>query len=416
MTNKYQLIEAVQLEKYAQLAVKVGVNIQKGQLLVIHASIEDGIFARLLQRVAYDAGASHVVMDWFDLYTDKLFYLRAADEWIDLAPDWKVHQYEEWDLAGAAYLHIESEHPELFSAVLPERLARFQKSSKLKTKVHRMKMRTYEQRWSIVAVPSTSWATKAFPHLKEDEAVIALWHGILKGARATREDPTHDWQLHGEHFNSIKKTLDDYQFETLHFTNELGTDLKVGLPKNHRYIGGAVCDKQGISFFPNIPTEEVFTAPHKLKVNGKLVASKPLSYDGKVVEHFYLIFKEGRIVDYAAKKGQDVLESLLNMDEGSRYLGEIALVSSQSPLAKTGILFYSTLFDENTASHIGIGHAFAKTLENGDQLSETELASAGLNRSLLLVNITFGTDDMSVIGITNKDEEILIMEAGSFNI
>lgn len=414
--NKYEYIEKEQLKKYAELAVYKGINVQKGQLVVIQCEIEDAIFARLIQTVAYDAGASNVVVDWSDGQTEQLFYQHATDEWMDHAPDWLATRYEEWDNKGAAYLIIESENPGLLAESLSEKKLRYGKSLMTKVKEHSLKTRSYEQRWSILDVPNLNWAKKVFPELSEEVALSFLWQAILKGARADGENPTKDWEAHGETLKRIKKYLNETQFESLHFTNNLGTDLKVGLVKNHRYIGGDSRDQRGIPFFANIPTEEIFTAPHRFKVDGHLVATKPLSYHGSLIEDFTLSFKAGLIVDYTARNGLEALKSIIETDEGSSYLGEISLVDNRSPLSQMDLLFYTTLFDENTGCHIGIGNAFPHNIENGAQLSEVELEEAGLNRSLTLVNITFGTADMKVIGLKNKGEEILIMEDGCFQI
>lgn len=412
--GKYELVSEEQLKKYAKLAVRAGVNVQKNQLVIIHSDIENATFARLIQKAAYEAGASNVVMDWTDEQSTKEFYLYATDDAIDHYPDWQATRYKEWDHAGAAYIHIISENLDVFGGISSERISRFQKASRTKLKAYHAKIRSHEVRWCLLVVPSFAWATKVFPHLRKDEALQSLWQLILQGARADGENPIEDWKNHDEAFESRKKILNDTQFEALHFTNSIGTDLVVGMPKNHLYIGGGVKDKEGIAFFPNIPTEEIFSAPHKNKVTGKLVATKPLIYGGSIIDDFYLIFKDGRITDYNAATGQEVLQSLIETDEGSHYLGEIALVSNDSPLSQTNTLFYNTLFDENTACHIGIGNASPSNLQNGSNLSEEELKEAGLNTSLLLVNVTFGTEDMKVVGIKEEGEEVLLMKSGDF--
>ncbi|RYI27612.1 aminopeptidase [Bacillus infantis] len=410
----YEFISEAQLKKYAELAVRAGVNLQKNQLLVIHSDIQNAVFARLIQSAAYEAGASNVFIDWTDEQSSKEFYLHAADRDIDHFPDWQAARFKEWEDAGAAYIHIISENLDVFKEVSPERISRFQKASRTKLKDYHAKIRSHEIRWCLLAVPYVSWAAKVFPNLSREEALYSLWELILKGSRADGKDPIKDWESHNRAFESRKKILNDSQFEALHFTNSRGTDLLVGLPENHRYIGGGVTDKNGIPFFPNIPTEEIFTAPHKNKVNGKLAGTKPLIYGGSVIDEFYLIFKDGMITDYYAAKGQEVLQNLIETDEGSHYLGEIALVSNKSPLAQTDTLFYNTLFDENTACHIGIGNASPSNIQNGIGQSEEELKAAGLNASLLLVNVTFGTEDMKVVGIKEDGTEVLLMKDGDF--
>ncbi|WP_367617964.1 aminopeptidase [Shouchella lehensis] len=254
---------------------------QKNQLVIIHSDIENVTFARLIQKAAYGAGASNVIIDWTDEQSTKEFYLHAAEDAIDYFPNWQSARSEEWDKAGAAYIHIISENINLFSGISPKRVDRFQTTSRTKLKAHYAKVRSHEVRWCILAVPCFSWASQVFPYLSKEEAMKSLWQLILKGARADGENPIDDWKIHDRAFEARKKFLNDSQFEALHFTNSRGTDLLVGMPKKHLYIGGGVLDKKGVQFFPNIPTEEIFSAPHKSKVKGTLVATKPDQTGGK---------------------------------------------------------------------------------------------------------------------------------------
>lgn len=414
--GKYGLVSEEQLKNYAELAVRTGVNVQKNQLVIIHSDIENVTFARLIQTAAYEVGASNVVIDWTDEQSTKEFYLRASDDILGNFPNWAASRFEEWDEAGAAYIYILSENFDVFQDVSPNRISRYTKASRTKLKSHHAKIRSHELRWCLLHIPSKSWARKVFPNLLEDDAVESLWQLILKSARAEGQNPIKDWDSHGKAFESRKRSLNDSHFKTLYFTNSLGTDLQVGMPKNHLYIGGGVIDKQGIPFFPNIPTEEIFSAPHRNKVNGRLVASKPLIYDGNIIDNLSLEFKEGKIIHYHASTGIEILKNIIETDEGSRYLGEIALVSNRSPLAQSNTLFYNTLFDENTACHIGIGNASPSNLQNGSNLTEAELKEAGLNTSLLHVNVTFGTDDMKVVGMKEDGGEVLLMKNGDFQI
>lgn len=405
------IISDPQLKKYAELAVRAGVNLQKDQLLIINSDIQHAGFARLIQTAAYEAGASNVVIDWKDEQSSKEFYIHAADRFIDHIPDWQAARFKEWNDEGAAYIHIISDN--VLEDVSAERIQRFQKASRTKLKDYYSKVRSHKVRWCLIAVPCVDWAAKVFPNLSKEEALQSLWELIVSGARADGESPIDDWREHHRAFESRKKFLNESRFEALHFTNKRGTDLVVGLAKNHLFIGGAVTDEQGIPFFPNIPTEEIFTAPHKNRVNGKLVGTKPLIYGGNIIEDFHLIFTEGRITDYYAANGQEALQHLIETDEGSHYLREIALVSTKVPLAQANTLFYKTLFDENTACHIGIGDASPSTIIDGLHKSEHELKDAGLNSSLLSVNVTFGADDMNVVGV-KEGREIPVMEGGDF--
>jgi aminopeptidase len=414
MKGIYELVSEEHLQKYAELAVRIGVNVQRNQLVVIHSDLKNVTFARLIQTAAYEAGASNVVMDWTDEKSTQAFYIHASDDAIDHFPDWQHTRFKKWDDAGAAYIHIISENFGVFKDVSPERISRFQKAFRTKLEDYYAKIRSHKVRWCLLAVPSFSWAAKVFPYVSKEEAVQSLWQAILSGARADGTHAIKDWENHDQSFESRKAFLNDRQFDALHFTNSRGTDLIVGMPNNHVFIGGGVTDPQGIQFFPNIPTEEIFSAPHKDKVNGKLVATKPLVYGGRVLYDVSIIFQDGRITAYDAATGQEALQRLIETDEGSHYLGEIALASNHSPLAQANMLFYNTLFDENTTCHIGIGNASPSNLQHGSNLSEKALKEAGLNTSLLLVNVAFGTEDMNVVGMKEGSTEVLLMKDGDF--
>ncbi|WP_027847433.1 aminopeptidase [Marinococcus halotolerans] len=412
--NIEELVSEESLKKYADLAVRMGVNVQKKQLVVIHSDIKHVTFARFVQRAAYEAGASSVVMDWSDEWSTQTFYLHAADKAIDHVPDWKKARINEWDKASAAYIHLISESFDVFADISPARFSRYQKAYRTKLESYYAKMRSHEVRWCLLAVPSSAWATKVFPHLRKEEALQSLWQVVLHGARADGKYPIKDWENHDRAFESRKTFLNNRQFGALHFINSQGTDLVIGMPDNHVFLGGGVTDTKGIPFFPNIPTEEIFSAPHKNKVSGRLVATKPLVYGGRVIEDVSLTFQDGRITSYSAAHGQEALQRLLETDEGAICLGEIALVSSHSPLAQTNTLFYNTLFDENTACHIGIGNASPSNLQHSSNLSEQALEEAGLNTSLLSVNVAFGTEDMKVVGVEQEGAETILMKDGDF--
>ena len=414
--NKYDLINKKQLERYAELAVKVSVNVQPGQLMIISCPVEDYFFARLVQKHAYTVGAGNVIIDWEDDFSTKAFYLNAVEEYIGDFPCWEVEKYKVWDESDACYLHIRTEHPNLFSDVSPEKITRHTKIKRKKLTDHRAKKSAYQTRWGIIMVPSEQWAKKMFPNLEIEEALICSWNSILYAGRVTGDNPVQDWTKHGETFKSVIKFLDDIQFKTLHFRNSLGTDLTVGLVKNHRFIGGSCRDAKGIDFFPNIPTEEVFTNPHKYKVNGKLVASKPFIYAGNIIEDVVLEFENGKIINHSASKGYNTLTAFLNTDEGTRYLGEIALAVPDSPLGQINHLFYSTMFDENTGCHIGIGSSNPSCMKNAYELKEMDFDKIGLNKSCLLVNMTIGTKDMTVMGISSVGKQVKIIENGNYVI
>ncbi|MFK3939235.1 aminopeptidase [Alkalihalobacillus sp. NPDC078783] len=412
----YEYVNNKHLGGYAELAVRLGVNVQKDQLVIIHSDIEHATFARLIQRFAYESGASNVWIDWADQQSTNDFYIHAAEKAMDHIPNWQLDRFSEWNDKGAVYIHIRSESFEYVVDIPSDRISRYEKAYRTKLQHHYAKIRSHEIRWCILAVPSFSWANKVFPHLPREEALQLLWQQMLHGARADGDNPIKDWESHNREIEHRKNSLNKSQFTALHFKNARGTDLTVGLPENHIFLGGSAMDREGIPFFPNIPTEEIFSAPHKNNVNGKLVAAKPLIYGGSIINDVSIAFKNGRIIDYDAASGKDVLQSLIETDEGSQYLGEIALVSNQSPLAQTNTLFYNTLFDENTACHIGIGNASPSNLHNGQYLSSEELEAVGLNTSILHVNVAFGTEDMNVIGVYDDGKEVLLMKQGKFQV
>ena len=318
-------------KKYAALAVRVGVNLQKRQPLIIHSDIRHADLARLVQAEAYEAGASSVFIDWSDRESEKAFLLHADESAIDHFPDWQAARFEEWEDAGAAYIHIISEGADALRGASAGRIGRSQKAARAKLRGHHEKIRSHRVRWCLLVAPCIEWAVKVFPDLTEQEALRSLWDRVLRGSRADAPDITQAWHDHHRCLGLRRDFLNEQQFESLHFTSDTGTNLSIGLPRNHLYIGGGVVDDEGVLFFPNMPTEELFTAPSKFNANGRLVATKPLIHEGRVMDEFSLVFEGGRIVGYHARKGQDVLREIIEMDEGSRYLGEIALASNRSP-------------------------------------------------------------------------------------
>jgi len=402
------------LKKYAELLVFAGGNVQKGQPVVIGGNVNDAEFIRMVQSAAYDAGASEVAVDWQDDEITRTTYLRAADEIFETYPDWRVDRFKFYDDRGTVYLHISSSDPDMLSGVNPERIKTLTKVSRQKLKPHSTLTMSNALRWSVLAVPSAKWAKKVFPNLPQDDAVQKLWQAILKAARADGENPITDWKKHRENFTERKNFLNSKQFAKLHFANGLGTDLFVGMPKNHVWIGGGDVGQDGVDFFPNIPTEEVFSAPDRNNVNGKVVASMPLSFQGNLIEDFSIVFKDGRAVEYHAKNNEEILKNIIEMDDGSHYLGEVALVENSSPISQMGILFYNTLFDENASSHLAVGKAYPNCVKGGNDMSEEELKAAGINDSIMHVDFMFGTADMQVVGISEDGTETLLMQNGEF--
>ena len=402
------------LKKYAELLVRAGGNVQKGQPVVVSCDVNDACFGRMVQGYAYEAGASEVIMEWTDGPTTRARFLHGSDELFDTFPQWTVDKLKYNDDRGAVYLRIESSDPDLLAGVDPSRLMRATKAARAATKDHSTLLMTNVLRWSICAVPSPAWAKKVFPNLSEDEAIQRLWGHILKGARADGDNPIADWDTHKQNFVKRVDYLNKKAFKSLRITTGIGTDITLGLVKNHVWVGGGDVDKNGIPFFPNLPTEEIFTMPHRDQAEGRVVASMPLSYQGNLIEGFEMTFKNGRVESYKAEKNQETLASIVEMDEGARRLGEVALVANSSPIGQMGTLFYNTLFDENAAAHLALGKAYPNNMAGGDKLTPEELTAAGGNDSLLHVDFMFGTADMRVVGIGEDGSETVFLDNGEF--
>lgn len=402
------------LKKYAELLVRAGGNVQKGQLVIIGATVEEVNFARLVQDAAYDAGASEVIIDWVDDISTRARFLRGADEIFDDFPEWRVNKFKYQDDKGAVYLRIISSDPDYLAGVDSDRLMRFTKATNMAVKDHTELMMSSRLRWSLLAVPSPAWAKKVFPGLSEEKAMEKLWEHILKGARADGDDPIADWNIHRGNFAKRVNYLNGQNFKSLRITTGIGSDFTIGLVKNHVWEGGGDEDKNGIPFFPNLPTEEIFTMPDRNVAEGRVVASMPLSYNGSLIEGFEMTFKNGKVVSYKADKNQDTLKTIIEIDEGAGRLGEVALVANSSPISQMGTLFYNTLFDENASAHLALGRAYPKNIKNGDKLSKEAFLAAGGNDSLIHVDFMFGTADMCVVGIKEDGTEVKFFENGEY--
>ena len=409
-------MDQVTLKKYAELLVKTGVNIQKGQTLVISCPVEAAPFARLVVEAAYKAGARQVVMRWGDEQISRLTYLHAPEDLFDEFPEWRKEFYLTHAREGAAFMSIYASDPEAMKGVDPNRIMRSQIAANQAIKEYSDRLMANKNRWLVASVPTKAWAKKVFPNLTEDEAVANLWDAIIKATRADQDDPVKAWEEHSKQLHKRVEFLNNIRFKSLHFKNALGTDLVVELPEKHLWAGGSEKSADGISFNPNIPSEEVFTLPKKDGVNGVDYSSKPLNYNGDLIDEFFLTFKDGEIVDYQAKVGYDSLKSLIETDEGSRYLGEVALVQYDSPISRSNILFYNTLFDENASCHLAIGRAYPTSLIGGDEMTEEELALNGANYSINHVDFMFGTEDLDIVGKTYDGQTIQVFKDGNFVI
>lgn len=403
------------LRKFAKLAVVTGVNIQPGQMLLLSTPIEAKEFAKLIVEEAYMAGAGYVDVQFSDAEISKFHFQYASDKYLYDVPEWSIQKLHYYMDEKAARLSISSPNPEAFKGVDPARIAAAAKASAPKTAFFRKFSMASGSQWSIVAWPNPVWAKKVFPNKSEEEGMEALLDAILYASRVTdTNDPVQEWKEHTARLANNSKTLNDYHFKSLKFKNSAGTDMTIDLVDKHIWAGGAEVSLNGFDFAPNIPTEEVFTMPHSHGVNGRVVATLPLNYNGKLIEDFYLDFKDGEVVVYGAKKEQDTLKYLLEMDEGSKRLGEVALISHDSPISNLNILFYNTLFDENASCHLALGNAYTMNIEQGNDLPEEELIKQGYNKSMVHVDFMFGSHDMEIDGVTENGELVPVFRKGNF--
>jgi len=402
------------LEKYALLLVKTGINIQKNQTLVINSPIECAPFTRIVSKIAYEEGARDVVINWRDELSSKIRYLNAPEEVFDEFPEWHRDFYLFNARLGAAFLSISASDPELMKDVNPQRMSKSNKASSNAIKEYRDRLMSNRNVWCIASIPTVAWAKKVFPELSRDDALEKLWNSIFKTVRVDTEDPVASWEIHKSNLKTSMDFLNSNNFKYLEYKNSLGTNLKIELPEGHLWLGGSDYTPEGIEFIANMPTEEVYTLPKKDGVNGVVISSKPLNYNGNLIEKFSLTFKHGKIVDYKAEVGQDILKSIIETDEGSHYLGEVALVPYNSPISNSNILFYNTLFDENASCHLAIGKAYPVCIKNGENLSDGELAKLGVNDSFMHEDFMVGTEDLKITGITVEGKEIAVFENGNF--
>ncbi|MEK3885543.1 aminopeptidase [Paenibacillus sp. PL2-23] len=401
------------LHKYADLIVRTAVHIQQGQELWINAPIHVPELVRLIVKQAYEAGAKKVHVEWRDEQVTKLTYGLAPDEAFEDYPAWRAQAMTALAEQGGAYLLIHSEDPELLKGIDPSRISKFSRVSSAALATFRSYMSSKRMTWSIVAAPSEGWAKLVFPELQGEDAVEALWEAIFRIVRVSDEDPVAAWESHNNNLLAKRAYLESKQYKSLHYKAP-GTDLIIELPDNHLWNGGISRNEQGHTFNPNVPTEEVYTAPHRDGTRGVVRSTKPLSYQGNLIENFSLTFENGRVVDFTAEKGYDSLKAMLDLDHQSRYLGEAALVPHRSPISASNIIFFNTLFDENASNHLALGNAYPTCIQGGASMSREELEQAGLNQSILHVDFMIGSAEMDIDGITKDGQAEPVFRQGNW--
>jgi aminopeptidase len=403
------------LDSYARLTVKAGLNLQPGQQLLITAPLNAVPLVRRITEHAYKAGATLVTTMYADDVTTLARFQHAPDDGFDVAPNWLFEGMAEAFRGGAARLAIAGENPALLAGQDPKKLSRANKARSIAYRPALELITGFAINWCVIAAATPAWAKSVFPGLAEDEAVARLWSAIFACTRADLPDPVAAWDRHNADLARRTEFLNDRRYRALKYSGP-GTDLMLGLAEEHEWKGGAARARNGVICNANLPTEEVFTAPHKDMVDGTVRSSKPLSYQGSLIDGIKVRFERGRIVEMTAEKGEDAFRSLISTDEGAARLGEVALVPHSSPISKSGIIFNNTLFDENAASHIAVGQSYTENIRDGGKRSKEELAALGANSSLVHVDWMIGSGELDIDGISADGKAEPLMRKGEWAI
>lgn len=406
-------IDENKLEKLAEVAVRVGLNLQKGQDLVITAPLAAAPLARLITKHAYIAGGGLVTTFYSDEVTTLMRYAHASDENFDRATNWLYEGMAKAYAGGSARLAISGDNPMLLSSQDSSKVARANRALSTAYKPALEHISNFNINWNIVSYPNPSWAKQMFPDVGADTAVKQLADAIFAASRVDLADPVAAWQNHNAELAKRSAWLNGQRFAALHFSGP-GTDMTVGLADDHEWHGGATNAKNGVLCNPNIPTEEVFTTPHAYRVDGTVSSTKPLSHQGTLIDNIQVRFEAGRIVEAKATKGEEVLKKVLETDEGASRLGEVALVPHSSPISASGLLFYNTLFDENAACHIALGQCYSKCFVNGASLTQEEIAAKGGNSSLIHIDWMIGSGQVDIDGITPEGTRVPVFRKGEW--
>ena len=405
-------MKKTEMRKYAQLIVRVGANVQKGQEVRVFASLDQPEFIKMLAEECYKAGASRVTVDWSYPELTKLAarYMKLRD--LSETREWEKARMQDMVDHLPVRIFIESEDPDGLRGINQKYFKAYAEKVKV-SKPYRDAIDNKHQ-WCIAAVPGEAWAKKVHPELSKHAAVEQLWKDILYTARADGADPVADWEEHNRDLKARSKYLNDLHLRELHYHSANGTDFKVGLIPTAEFHAGRDTTMQGVIYDPNMPTEEVFTSPDRRTAEGIVYATKPLSYQGQLIENFSVRFEKGRAVEVKAEKGQKVLEEIINMDEGCHYLGEVALVPKESPINQSGLLFYNTLFDENAACHLALGFGFDECIKGFENMSKEELYEIGVNDAHGHTDFMIGSDDLSIDGVDENGKVHPIFRNGTW--
>lgn len=402
-----------QLQKYAELLVKVGLNVQEKEPVYIQASINASEFVHLVVEEAYKIGAEDVKVSYKDDRIAQLKYQYEPESFFENVKQYDIDEKMDYLDRKAAFLSIVSSSPDSLKDADPNKIRKAMAANGKAFKDYMVAVQSDRMSWCVASYPSVGWAKMMFPELSDDEAVNKLLETILKTVRVDQEDPVKAWEEHDHLLHEKADYLNNKKYQALHYKSE-GTDLTIELPNGQYWSGASSVNSKGNSFVANMPTEEVFTAPHKNGVNGTVSNTLPLSYSGNIIDDFTLTFKDGEVVDYKAGVGEEILKSILETDEGSKRLGEVALVPVDSPISNMNTLFYNTLFDENASCHIALGSAYAFCIEGGKDMTAEQLAENGLNDSTTHVDFMIGSKDLSIDGILENGEKEPVFRDGNW--
>ncbi|MBQ8580391.1 MAG: aminopeptidase [Oscillospiraceae bacterium] len=400
------------LREYARLIVRCGINVQKGQEVLVYAGLDQPEFVKLVVEEAYKAKASKVIVEWSYDQLAKLHVRYQSVKTMGTVPEWQKARQQHFCDVLPARIHLVSEDPDGLKGI---NMAKMAKARKMSYPILRpyIDQRDGKQQWCIAAVPGAAWAKKVFPGLRTSAAIEKLWEAILDASRVDA-DPVKAWENHNADLQSRCAYLNSLGISSLHYTADNGTDLTVGMIPEAIFCGGGETSRQGIFFNPNIPTEECFISPKKGEAEGIVYSTKPLSYQGQLIENFWLRFEGGKAVECGAEKGEELLKTMISMDEGAAYLGECALVPQDSPICRSGILYYETLFDENAACHLAMGAGFADTIRDHHNKTLDECRELGINDSMIHVDFMIGCDSMNIDAICADGKTVPIFRNGNW--
>ena len=400
------------LRSYAKLIATMGVNVQKGQEVFIAAELDQPEFVKMVAEECYRAGAKRVVVDWSYQPLDKIQIRWRSQKNLGTVADWEEARWKHYVDEIPCRIYLVSEDPDGMRGVNQEKMAKAQQAKYKVIKPYRDQLENKYQ-WCIAAVPGVAWAKKLFPNLSKAQAVEKLWEAILDASRVN-EDPIAAWKAHNDDLAARCAYLNSLNIETLVYKSSNGTDLRVGMIPEAEFKGGGEYSLNNIFFNPNIPTEEVFISPMRGKAEGIVYSTKPLSYQGQLIENFSVRFEGGKAVEVHAEKNEELLKKLISMDEGAAYLGECALVPYDSPIQKSGLLFYETLFDENAACHLALGMGFADTIKDFDKYTLEECRKMGVNDSMIHEDFMIGAADLDIDAVTRDGKTVPIFRKGNW--